>query len=69
MEKIQITIRIPALMLNEFDRHCNGVTFHNRSHGFTVMLQQWLDQISKGEKGTQLNVFEMPGPRKGKKRK
>lgn len=68
VEKKQISIRVPKLLLVEFERHCNGLTFHNRNHGFTVLLQSWLEDARKEGKGEQLNIHEIPGPRKGRKK-
>lgn len=68
MERTQITVRLPKLLLSEFDRHCNGLEFYSRSHGFTVILEKWLEETKKENKGKQLNLHEMPGPRKGKNR-
>lgn len=65
--KKQISIRIPIILLNELERYCDGVEFHNRNHAFTVILQQYLEKMHDSKKGQQLKITDLKPPKKGKK--
>jgi metal-responsive CopG/Arc/MetJ family transcriptional regulator len=58
MKKTQITIRLPEMLLTEFDRYVDGLTFRNRAHGIEVILTKWLEFKRNEGKGEQQTLFK-----------
>lgn len=58
MKKTQISIRLPDMLLTEFDRYVDGLTFRNRAHGIEVILNQWLESKRNEGKGEQQKLFK-----------
>jgi len=50
-EKKQITVTLPALLLNQISYFVDGVNFRNRSHIIHQAIAEWIDRESKKRKG------------------
>lgn len=67
MQKITVTVRLDKMVIDELDRHVNGVKFRSRTHAIELMIRDYLDRLAAEKKGTQTNWLDIKPPRKGKK--
>jgi Arc/MetJ-type ribon-helix-helix transcriptional regulator len=64
-----ITVRLPKMIVDELDRHVDGIAFRSRAHALHLILAEWLDKQRNMDKGKQTSILDLKPPKRGKERK